>query len=259
MSNIIAKNTIYALKNKINNKIYIGQTWRTPEERMRDNYVSCLKIYNAIKKHGKDNFYYEILSICYDQKNADILESYFIKKYDTIKNGYNICLGGANGVMKGRKHTDEAKAKISNASKNISDETRIKRSESLFGKNNPFYGKKHTDDTKAKISLASKGRPSATKGIPLTDDRKKQISKTLTGKKQSQETIDKRSKKLTHYFGNEDEVCNKYISGNTLLQLSKEYNCSTTPIRHCLLRNNVIIRNVQDYNSVKATQFKGNK
>jgi hypothetical protein len=45
-------NTIYILKNKINDKIYVGQTWQSLNERWRNGmgYRGCHKIERAIKK-----------------------------------------------------------------------------------------------------------------------------------------------------------------------------------------------------------------
>ena len=54
---------IYLLKNNVNNKIYIGQTWAERlEDRMGKNgsqYKNSAYIYNAIKKYGAENFSYD--------------------------------------------------------------------------------------------------------------------------------------------------------------------------------------------------------
>jgi len=61
------------------------------------------------------------------------------------------------------------------------------------------YGRlyKHSEETKLKISNNRRGIPSSKKGVPLTTEQKLNISKTLTGKKQSKETILKRITSLT--------------------------------------------------------------
>src|ERR1700686_4527969 len=112
-------NTIYILKNKINDKVYIGQTWKLLKDRWNNGngYLGSHKIERAIKKYGKDNFYYEILTFCSTQKCADIIESFFIKKYNSINNGYNITIGGVKGVMTGRKHSEKSKNKMSESHK----------------------------------------------------------------------------------------------------------------------------------------------
>ena len=64
---------IYAHINKINNKVYVGQTCQNPEKRW--DYGSGYKkhnlhFYNAIKKYGWDNFEHEILFENLTQKEA---------------------------------------------------------------------------------------------------------------------------------------------------------------------------------------------
>ena len=55
---------VYQHKNKINNKVYIGITSRTPQERWGNqgcNYKSSPYFYNSIQKYGWDNFEHNIL------------------------------------------------------------------------------------------------------------------------------------------------------------------------------------------------------
>src|ERR1700693_4599593 len=110
---------IYKLINKINSKCYIGQTWQSLKIRWNrgHGYIGSKKIENAIQKYGKENFYYEIITLCGTQTAADYWEVFFIQKLDSIKNGYNIAIGGANGVMHGRKHSPTSIAKMSKSHK----------------------------------------------------------------------------------------------------------------------------------------------
>jgi group I intron endonuclease len=91
---------IYVLRNHVNNKVYVGQTWRALKERFRTYRKSQPHLFNAIEKYGKDNFYYEVLTIALTQEVADYWEGYFITKYDSTNNdkGYNIRgPGGSRG------------------------------------------------------------------------------------------------------------------------------------------------------------------
>ena len=64
--------------------------------------------------------------------------------------------------MKGFKHTEESKQKMSNSTK---------------GENNPMYGKTHTDEVRKKISEAHKGKPKLKlRGIPKSEETKQKIS-----------------------------------------------------------------------------------
>src|ERR1035437_1707169 len=94
-------NIIYLLKNNINNKVYVGQTWRTLKDRWQNGtgYKRCTHIDSAIKKYGAEAFYYEILDFAFTQPQADILEIYYVSYYDSAnrKLGYNLRFGGSRG------------------------------------------------------------------------------------------------------------------------------------------------------------------
>lgn len=98
---------IYKITNKINNKIYIGQTkhphrrWiehKTKANQHSDNFP----IHLAIAKYGSENFLFEILEWTEDYNKR---EKELIEFYDSISpNGYNIASGGSNNVMFGENH-----------------------------------------------------------------------------------------------------------------------------------------------------------
>lgn len=88
--------TIYKTTNKINGKVYVGQH-KVKSLFARDNYLgSGRKLKPAIKKYGKENFSKEIITIAMTQSEADVLEKYYIEKYDSTnpEKGYNILKGG---------------------------------------------------------------------------------------------------------------------------------------------------------------------
>lgn len=174
---------IYYIKNKLNNKIYIGQTIRTLEGRM-DEHVQCAingvdrKLYNAIRKYGWDNFEFGIICHCSSLEELNQKETEYIIKYDTLKNGYNMGLGGDNNVMFSeevkQKHdakmrTPEVRKKISDSMKKLrkekgfSEETRKKISEKLKG-NKHFEGKKRTPEAIQKTAKSHFKRVQCTDG-----------------------------------------------------------------------------------------------
>lgn len=156
---------IYKITNKINNKIYIGQTVRALEERLSEHKRKRNPLISkALKKYGIENFSVEVIYEASTIEELNEKEFEFIRKYNSINpNGYNQCEGGGNTV--GYIHTDEAKKKMSKA-----------KSEMYLGENNPFYGKTHTDEAKKKMSEKRKGRK-------LTEEWKKNISNSCTKKK----------------------------------------------------------------------------
>jgi hypothetical protein len=94
---------------------------------------------------------------------------------------------------------------------------RIRLKETMKGENNPNYGNKWTEEMKKSLSLKKKGIPSKTiwtcemkkkmsesrKGIYNgTEETKKKISKTLTGRKASKETKKKQSESRANYLKN---------------------------------------------------------
>ena len=88
------------VENKINGKIYIGQTIRTLEKRKSDHINdtfegSSLPFHNAIKKYGQYNFGWKILEECNSIEELNEKEEYWIRKLNTISpNGYNLRYGG---------------------------------------------------------------------------------------------------------------------------------------------------------------------
>ena len=92
------KGFIYIIKNTINDKVYVGQTTQSVEDRFKQ-HLKCLKsnsvqlISKAIKKYDKSNFYVEILEECLIE-DLNTKEEYYIEKYNSFGNGYNLCAGG---------------------------------------------------------------------------------------------------------------------------------------------------------------------
>ena len=88
---------IYKHTNKINGKVYIGQTSQEPEKRWKkgEGYKDSPKFYAAIQKYGWNNFKHEIIEEnILTLEEADNKEAYWIFYYNSINNGYNINLGG---------------------------------------------------------------------------------------------------------------------------------------------------------------------
>jgi group I intron endonuclease len=94
---------IYCIKNKINGKKYIGKTcnekirMRGHKQYLKNNYQTPL--YRAINKYGKENFGYKILFKIKGtdevlNKYLNMMEVFYIKKYDSYNNGYNLTYGG---------------------------------------------------------------------------------------------------------------------------------------------------------------------
>lgn len=89
---------IYKATNKINNKCYIGKTEFSLEKRKHQHKKASTNskdfslFYKSIKKHGWDNFIWEILETP-TLKQLNKREKYYIGKYGTL----NIAKGGNGG------------------------------------------------------------------------------------------------------------------------------------------------------------------
>ena len=79
---------IYKVTNKVNDKVYIGQTVRSVSLRWKehvryssyDNLDYTSLLYHAIRKYGEDSFSVEELEKCEDEK-LDERERYWIDFY----------------------------------------------------------------------------------------------------------------------------------------------------------------------------------
>ena len=132
------KTGIYVIRNKINNKVYIGQStnvngrWRQHLSHLRRNIHHNEHLQSAWNKYGEINFEFSILELC-DISCMDELERFYISKYNSMNAnfGYNRESGGN---LK-KKSSKETKEKISKNHANVSKE------------NNPFYNKKHSTES----------------------------------------------------------------------------------------------------------------
>lgn len=80
-------------------KKYIGMSKNVKRrwEAHGKHYKMCTKFYNAIKKYGWENITHEILEENLTKREAEKLEEFYIKKFDTVNNGYNM-LKGVNDI-----------------------------------------------------------------------------------------------------------------------------------------------------------------
>lgn len=132
MSKLNYKGYIYKIENSVNGHLYIGKT-NNPRRRWNEHireHSTCTILKKAFKKYGIKNFKMTILleikasSIENLNTMLNALESLYIKKYNTLKNGYNATSGG-EGICN-YKMSETTKRKISNALKGriLSEERR---------------------------------------------------------------------------------------------------------------------------------------
>jgi hypothetical protein len=151
---------------------------------------------NIIAKYGKENIIVRTM-LCRSESHALDLE---IKLIAALRAGgvklVNVTNGGDG--MSGHKHSEETRAKLSEAARNRSEETRAKISKANTGR-------KHTEETKAKMSEVHKNMSDETKveisaklsackiGNVVSEETKAKISKANKGRPKSEGTKAKMS------------------------------------------------------------------
>lgn len=97
---------LYIIENIHNHKRYVGQTINIKKReyehfrRLRKNEHVNKKLQNAFNKYGEDSFIFTYKEVEVDNiEELDKLEIDLIKKLDSYNNGYNLTLGGENGLM----------------------------------------------------------------------------------------------------------------------------------------------------------------
>jgi group I intron endonuclease len=122
---------IYQIRNKINNKIYIGSTnninkrWNNHKSKLNNKIHENSYLQAAWDKYGEENFEFSIIEQVNDQNRIE-KEIFYLQETKSYERhiGYNF-------------------------DKNPTDKS---------GKNNPFYGKQHSKETKDKIKLIANNR-----------------------------------------------------------------------------------------------------
>lgn len=209
---------IYETKCLANDKIYIGQHKTNNRE---DGYLGSGKLLkSAIEKHGTENFERTILKICYNKKDADDIEMFYIAERNStdLNIGYNI----TKWAWGGQPHTEETRRKISEGNR----------------------GKKRTEEQKQKLRKPKSG--------PRTDEHianyKKSVGQWLwVCNKETNETIQ---------IKETDKIPEGYIKG----RLNAGLNAGTIREMSSKGRDNIIASNKDLEKRTKiANSLKGRK
>ena len=156
---------VYKITNRINGKIYIGQTVKSLKLRWAQHCSpssGCTALHNAIKKHGPESFTVEQIDVAASREELDEKERYWISFYDCIApKGYNLCEGGDG--CRGYKHSDKTRKFLSVLRK---------------GKK----GSPHTEEWKREASERQKGKKHPHKGKPMSEEQKRRLSESKKGK-----------------------------------------------------------------------------
>lgn len=183
---------IYALRNNINSKVYVGYAtipanrWRKEKagafNKLDAQYNTILS--RAIRKYGWDSFSKEILEVCDTESIGLDAERKWIAslRSNNPEFGYNMDEGGGLPPNHtGKKRSEETKKKIGDKhrGKIISLEARLKISQANKGKKMSEEAKHHLSCiNKGKIILPEVGRKisAAKKGVKFSEEHKAALS-----------------------------------------------------------------------------------
>jgi group I intron endonuclease len=196
---------IYGLRNKSNGKWYIGQSWKISQRWNRYKNLNCkkqIKLFNALHKYGYNEFECSIIESfdsSISQELLDARENFWIIKYNSVDNGYNLTYGGQGG-----KRSNETREKIRIA----------------------LTGAKFTEERKCNISKSLIGKIPSNKGIAMNITQKELLRKNNSYRKKLVEVLDLSGKVIDAVCGMH-EVSRKYGIDRRLLQriIKKQNHC----------------------------------
>jgi group I intron endonuclease len=109
---------IYVARNRVNGKLYVGQTIKSLVRR-RCDHVNCadhgseLAFHSAIRKHGKTSFEFTIVQRCHGRTLLNEAERWWIKQLRSmVPNGYNLTDGGEASIP-----SEQTRRKMSEATR----------------------------------------------------------------------------------------------------------------------------------------------
>ena len=158
--------TIYLIQNRVNQKCYVGFTGNPVKNRWKQHIYAAssgggFKLHSAIRKFGLENFEFSVIYQSKDREDTLLnKETFFIREYNSYKNGYNCNEGGINFNSEEMRKNSSIRMKINNPMKKgmsnrgsfkkgefhpafvYTEERRKKASISKKGELNPFFGVK---------------------------------------------------------------------------------------------------------------------
>lgn len=126
LSSVREMGCVYLITHIASGKCYVGQTTQHDSPNVR--WMRHLRqaraglhypLHQAIRLHGEDAFTLETLIVSSSQNVLNCFESLYAMEYLAYAPfGYNASLAGHTNKMAGKKHTEEARAKMRAAKRN---------------------------------------------------------------------------------------------------------------------------------------------
>jgi group I intron endonuclease len=183
---------LYKITNRLNEKIYVGQTIEPTKrwyQHRRDAASPKYPIHFAINKYGVHNFEFEVIATCLNQDDANFLEENLIKQYNSLAKdgkGYNISLGG---MVAPKSEEWKQSMRDWHASLTPEERARISKKQAdatlnqIATQDHPAQGTKRTDEKRVILSHAQQNRNN-----DYTLEIRQKMSEAHIGIKDSDET-----------------------------------------------------------------------
>lgn len=183
---------------------YKDSTWNIIQLKAEDHF----KVHYLLAKALGGRMWYALSMMCYTDKDGERdyeVEAKIYKELNEERSKilsiemsgegnpmYGSCRSGELAPMFGKRHSEEAKQKISEKAKKRFEDEDYKAK--YIGKNNPMYGKVHSEEAKLKMKASQgKGEDNFHFGKPKSEDHKKKIGDANRGHIKSEETRKKHS------------------------------------------------------------------
>jgi group I intron endonuclease len=175
---------IYKITNLVNQKVYVGQTvQKNPKMRWYDHQASARKgkkspLYNSIRKHGVDNFAWEIIDSTLSVDDLNKKEAVWLDHYRNLTEVYNIREAGNNKL-----HSDKSILKMQESQRQAHARRRAEGRDGGWKRidGGPMKGKSHPG--KGKIWPAEKCLNVRAAAAKRKNYREGKVCVTIDGKK----------------------------------------------------------------------------
>lgn len=188
---------IYKIQNAVDGRMYIGQSVNPAQRAKRHFWKNnkCVKLGNAIQRHGQASFSFSVLYWCKDKDDANEVEALLIDLGDTRANGYNITPGGygtgagQDNPFFGRRHSEETKARLSDGKRGVPMPESVRQKIADANRNRTMAEvTKEKLRARPKSELCSARTAEANRARVWTPEAREKLAAQNRGKKMSEET-----------------------------------------------------------------------
>lgn len=173
---------VYCWTDHKNDMLYIG----CHKGHLGDGYVCSSKIMLEEYEKRPEDFTRQIIAIGEDADMREF-EAKLLRSANVAQNPdyYNQHNGDGKFTVSGRRHAEITKKKQSESRKKLIEEGKITPKS---GEENPMFGTTLSLDRIEKLKIARARQGSIGKGVPKSKEHRAQISKTLTGRYQGEDS-----------------------------------------------------------------------